>query len=154
MSRLGHFPPKWTSRSLSSGADSRDPLARNGGRIRFRALAARCVRVLHEPSLNNEGTGNAGCAMHPQPRVQNKVKHTSVVTTGSPEQSGIPRAMVLTVSFALSPVSRALLPPSPAVCLRQLDTGVRVSGPHDFFVRVSTIRQARCPRPSHPTPRP
>src|SRR5581483_11052028 len=30
-------------------------------------------------------------------------KHTSVVTTGSPERSGLPCAMVLTVSFALSP---------------------------------------------------
>jgi hypothetical protein len=59
-----------------------------------------------------------------------------------------------TVSFVLSPVSRALLPPSSAVRLRQLDTGMRVSGPHDFAVRGSTIRQARCPRPSHPTPRP
>src|SRR6266567_9470248 len=31
-----------------------------------------------------EGAGNAGCPMHPQPRVRNKTKHTSVVTTGSP----------------------------------------------------------------------
>jgi hypothetical protein len=31
-------------------------------------------------------------------------KHTSVVTTGSPDSSGIPRAMVLTVSFVISPV--------------------------------------------------
>jgi hypothetical protein len=32
-------------------------------------------------------------------------KHTSVVTTGTPKHSGIPRAMVLTVSFVLSPVT-------------------------------------------------
>jgi hypothetical protein len=32
-------------------------------------------------------------------------KHTSVVTTVTPVQPGIPRAMVLTVSFALSPVT-------------------------------------------------
>src|SRR5947207_1988055 len=32
-----------------------------------------------------EGAGNAGCPMHPQPRVRNKTKHTSVVTTGTPE---------------------------------------------------------------------
>jgi hypothetical protein len=31
-------------------------------------------------------------------------KHTSIVTTVTPETPGIPRAMVLTVSFALSPV--------------------------------------------------
>jgi hypothetical protein len=47
--------------------------------------------------------------------------------------------MVLTAYIALSPVSLALLPPSPAVCLRQLDTGVRVSGPHDFAVRLGLL---------------
>ncbi|HTB00402.1 MAG TPA: hypothetical protein VK804_08005, partial [Bradyrhizobium sp.] len=32
-------------------------------------------------------------------------KHTSVVTTVTPETPGIPRAMVLTGSFVLSPVT-------------------------------------------------
>jgi hypothetical protein len=32
-------------------------------------------------------------------------KRTSVVTTGTPKHSGIPRAMVLTVSFVISPVT-------------------------------------------------
>jgi hypothetical protein len=50
-----------------------------------------------------EGAGNAGCALHPQSHVQNKKAH-EVVTTGSPEQSGIPHAMVLTAYSALSPV--------------------------------------------------
>src|SRR5438477_4600096 len=35
---------------------------------------------------------------------KNKIAH-EVVTTGSPEQPGIPRAMVLTVSFVLFPVT-------------------------------------------------
>ena len=39
-------------------------------------------------------------------------KHTSIVTTVTPEPPGIPRAMVLTASFVISSVSRALLPPS------------------------------------------
>jgi hypothetical protein len=43
--------------------------------------------------------------MRPQLRVQNKNKHTSIVTTVTPVSPGIPRAMVLTVSFALSPVT-------------------------------------------------
>src|ERR1700722_15868498 len=47
-----------------------------------------------------EGAGNAGRSARPQPCVQNK-KHTSVVTTVTPETPGIPRAMVLTVSFVL-----------------------------------------------------
>jgi hypothetical protein len=32
-------------------------------------------------------------------------EHTSVVTTVTPETPGIPRAMVLTVSFVISPVT-------------------------------------------------
>ena len=36
--------------------------------------------------------------MHPQPRVQNKTKHTSVVTTGTPVHPAFPHAMVLTVT--------------------------------------------------------
>ena len=40
------------------------------------------------------------------------------------------------------PGDRALLPPSPAkVAFRKLDASVGASGPHDFAVRVSTIRQ-------------
>jgi len=51
--------------------------------------------------------------------------------------------MVLTVSFALSLVSRAFLPPSPArssPC--KLDASVGASGPHDFAVRDGTARLA------------
>jgi hypothetical protein len=36
---------------------------------------------------------------------------------------------------------------------RRLDTGVEASEPHDFAVRVSTIRHVRCSRPPHPAPR-
>src|SRR4051812_18832572 len=42
--------------------------------------------------------------MRPQPRVQNKKAHEQV-TTVTPERPGIPRAMVLTVSFVLSLVT-------------------------------------------------
>src|SRR5229473_551063 len=48
----------------------------------------------HSPR-KTEGAGNAGCPLHPQPRVRNKTKHTSVVTTGSDGSTGIPLAMVL-----------------------------------------------------------
>ena len=46
------------------------------------------------PSETSEGAGNAGRSMRPQPRMQNR-KAYELVTTGSPETSGIPRAMVL-----------------------------------------------------------
>src|SRR5438874_5701523 len=79
--------------------------------------------------------------MHPQSRVQNKKAH-EVVTTGSPEQPGIPRAMVLTVSFVISPVIGLFCHRRQQVTTCQLDASVEASGPHDFAVRVSTFRQA------------
>ncbi|MGA9091151.1 MAG: hypothetical protein WB420_18825, partial [Bradyrhizobium sp.] len=46
--------------------------------------------------------------------------------------------------YVISLVSRAFLPPSLSqVALRKLDTSVGVSGPHDFAVRLSAIRQKR-----------
>ena len=35
---------------------------------------------------------------------------------------------------------------------RELDTSAGVSGPHDFAVRVSAVRPAAPPHPSHPVP--
>jgi hypothetical protein len=71
-------------------------------------------------------------------------KHTSVVATGSPGTPGFPRAMVLTVSFALSLVSRAFCHHRRQQCVRHcgpLDISVGISGPHDFSVRFCTVRQ-------------
>jgi hypothetical protein len=42
--------------------------------------------------------------MRPQPRVRNEKAHEQV-TTVTPASPGIPYAMVLTVSFVLSPVT-------------------------------------------------
>jgi hypothetical protein len=59
--------------------------------IHLRIPAARSARgVQNHSPLKTEGVGNAGCPMHPQPRVRNETKHTSVVTTGSPGSPGIP----------------------------------------------------------------
>src|SRR5205823_797210 len=68
-------------------------------------------------------------------------KHTSIVTTVTPETPGIPRAMVLTVSFALSPVTGLSCHCRQQVTTCRLDASVGASGPHDFAVRVSTVRQ-------------
>ena len=67
------------------------------------------------PELS-EGAGNAGRTMHPQPRMQNK-KAYELVTTVTPDTPGIPYAMVLTVSFVISPVIGLFLSPSPAELL-------------------------------------
>src|SRR6266496_461709 len=105
-------------------------------------------------SLGSEGAGNAGRLMHPQSRVRNKTKHTSVVTTGSPEKPGIPRAMVLTVSFVLSSVTMLFCHRRLAdmvlskarlgrLASAKLDAGLGASEPHDFAVRFSIFRPAR-----------
>jgi hypothetical protein len=62
-----------------------------------------------------------------------------------------PHAMVLTVSFVLSPVIglschrrlriNACLNPVGPTCHRRLDAGVEASGPHDFTVRISIVRR-------------
>src|SRR5260370_35014381 len=63
--------------------------------IRLRVPAARCVRVLQEPFAQEiEGAGNAGAQCTRSLACKCK-KHTSVVTTGHRNHSGIPRAMVL-----------------------------------------------------------
>src|ERR1035437_9371625 len=58
--------------------------------------------------------------------------------------------MVLTVSFVLSPVIGFLVTvicengcrsPVGMTCLRRRDAGVEASGPHDFAVRISAVRQ-------------
>src|SRR5579859_5533650 len=77
-----------------------------------------------------EGAGNAGRSLRPQPCVRNEKAHTRRHHghTGSP---GIPRAMVLTAYSALSPVSRACLPPSLARCESILANLTPASGCQD-----------------------
>jgi len=66
--------------------------------------------------------------------------------------------MVLTVSFVLSPVTGLVCHRRQWNFFHQLDASVGASGPHDFAVRVSTVRPRkisalqRCPCPSHPCP--
>ena len=83
-----------------------------------------------------------------------KFKHTSVVTTVTPDSPGIPRAMVYGLYRAL-PGDRAFLPPSPrGVASTKLDASVGASGPHDFAVRGSksfVADIARVHRIPHPT---
>ncbi len=50
-----------------------------------------------------------------------------------------PHAMVLTVSFVLSPVIGLSCHRRWRSCLRKLDAGVEASGPHDFAVREPAL---------------
>src|SRR5579863_1572710 len=94
------------SRSLSSGARSRDPLARNNIRVRTRVPATQTAPELIDQTRafsKSEGAGNAGRSDSARSLVCEIKKHTSVVTTVTPETPGIPRAMVLTAYIGLSP---------------------------------------------------
>jgi hypothetical protein len=62
------------------------------------------------------------------------------------------RAMVLTVSFVISPVIGLCCHRHRQVTTCQLDASVEASGPHDFAVRISTVRQPCYQRPPHPMP--
>ena len=62
-------------------------------------------------------------------------KHTSVVTTGSDADTGIPCAMVLAVYSVLSPVSGVACHRREAGYFRPLDATVAAPGPHGFAVR-------------------
>jgi hypothetical protein len=73
--------------------------------------------------------------MHPQSRVQNKTKHTSVVTTVAPESPGIPARNGFNGFLRALPGDRACLTPSPADKSADLTPTAEASGPHDFSVR-------------------
>ena len=62
---------------------------------------------------NNEGAGNAGCALHPRSRVQSCAKKNAHEHTGSAEAIRHSLRNGLTAYSALSPEYRAFLPPSP-----------------------------------------
>jgi hypothetical protein len=110
---------------------------------------------------------------------ENKKAH-EVVTTSSPEQPGIPRAMVLTAYFEISPVIGFIVtvasgygwsaPGRADFASAKLDAGIEASGPHDFTVRSNIVRlrpssltgwtppcdhvcAPTLPRPPHPAPR-
>jgi hypothetical protein len=87
----------------------------------------------------------AACAM--------VVVESTRVSQVTPESPGIPGAMVLTVSFVLSPATGLSCHRRLRTCIRKLDTSVGVSGPHDFSVRLSALRPKAHPRPPHPAPR-
>jgi hypothetical protein len=66
--------------------------------------------------------------------------------------TGLPCAMVLTVSFVLSLGTGLSCPhhPQAFVTPRELDASVGAPGPHDFAVRADDARLAPPARPSHP----
>src|SRR5204862_5687601 len=101
-----------------------------------------CCWLCHLKHQRAQGMPGARCARSLACKIK---KHTSIVTTVTPDTPGIPRAMVLMVSFVISPVIGLVCHRRNRSCLRSLDASVEASGPHDFAVRVSTVR-TRCLR--------
>ncbi len=104
--------------------------------------AARCARGLRHlsPSWKVEGAGKAGCALHPRSRVQNAYKKRTRAYRFSGGKPAFP-AQWFTAYFALSPVTGLFCHRRRRNHFHQLDTSVGVSGPHDFAVRLSAVRQ-------------
>ena len=64
--------------------------------------------------LEQRARGNAGCPVHPQPRVRKVAeKCARVFTASSPDQPGIPAHDGFTAYIAISPVIELYLSPSP-----------------------------------------
>jgi hypothetical protein len=123
----------------------------------LRDLAAGYARVLLRNShpLQSEGAGNAGRPMRPIAACAMIVVERTRVSQVTPESPGIPRAMVYGLYRALPGEPGFLATVTPEkLASQELDTSVGVSGPHDFAVRISAVRQKRHPRPPHPVPRP
>jgi hypothetical protein len=111
--------------------------------IAVRIPATQCARVVHEPPSTKRAQGMPGarCTRSPVCKVVVSTRVSS--PRGSPEQPGIPCAMVLTAYFVLSPAIGLSCHRHQRKTFRKLDASVEASGPHDFAVRVSTFRQAR-----------
>jgi hypothetical protein len=101
-------------------------------------------------ALKSEGAGNAGCTLHPRSRVQ-MGKEDAHEHTGSAEAIRHSLRNGFTAYFELSPENRACLPPSPSDMAFSARSGrwasedltptIEASGPHDFTVRFSAVRQ-------------
>jgi hypothetical protein len=112
--------------------------------IRPRSRGAICVRAVAGIALENrEGAGKAGCLAAPMVRLQTKSRRRHHRFSHS---TGLPCAMVLTVSFVLSPGTGLSCPrrPQSARCaLQKLSASVGAPGPHDFSVRDLDDRPTR-----------
>jgi hypothetical protein len=118
--------------------------ARHTFEIHFRILAARRARALPEFSLTleQEGAGKAGCALHPRSRVQTCTKKRTRAYRSSGGNPAFP-ARWFTAYTVLSLVTGLSCHHRHADISTRLDASVGAPGPHGFAVRVSAVRQRR-----------
>ena len=110
-------------------------------------------------SLETEGAGNAGCALHPRSRVRSCAKKAAHEHTGQRRQSDIPCAMALRLMtrsprrIGLCCLRRLRIAGSSAPGRADLPSAdltptTEASGPHDFAVRYNTAR-LHVPKTAH-----
>ena len=120
-----------------------------------RDLAARCARVLQiRSALRSEGAGKTGCALHPRSRVQDAQSKRTRAYRFSGNTPAFPAQWFYGLYRALPGDRLSCHRRSrEALASQELDTSVGASGPHDFAVRNSRARLARCRvhRIPHPT---
>jgi hypothetical protein len=167
--------PGSRSRSLSSGAHSRDPLARLSGTTAEYSIfkeqppafprhdsagACRNVRALRKERRRESRAPTAPAA----PCAKNCETTHTVFDRYSRDIPAFPAQWFYGL-YVLSPGRRPFLPPLPAENFRQRSARVAAPGPHDFAVRgvpssgertstpfgIKPLR-LRLPRPSHPLP--
>ena len=110
----------------------------------LRDLAALVTRVLLEnPPSEIRGRRKGRVRAAPAVSCANMHERSAHEHTGSAEASGLPCAMVLTVSFVLSSVTGLSCHRHRRDTSRRLDASVGASGPHDFAVRIRAVRQRR-----------
>jgi hypothetical protein len=105
------------------------------------------------PALNQRAQGMPGarCARSLACEIK---KHTSIVTTVTPDTPGIPYAMVLTVSFVLSRVIGFVVTLMGGIASANLTPASRRQDHTTSSFAFSNVRQPCCQRPPHPAPRP
>src|SRR5450759_4548499 len=102
----------------------------------LRDLAGRKPRALPEISftLQSEGAGNTGCALHPRSRVQTCTKTRTRAYRFSGGNPAFPAQWFYGLYRALLGVP-GLIATVARAPWRELDASVGASGPHDFAVR-------------------
>src|SRR5438874_13482036 len=101
--------------------------------------ASFAFRFAHLKHQRAQGMPGARCARSLACKIK---KHTSIITTVTPEQPGIPRAMVLTVSFVLFTVTGLVCHRRQRKYFRQLDASVGASEPPAFAVSIKRCSSA------------
>src|SRR3984957_2224988 len=98
--------------------------------------------------------GSRECRTLDAPAASRVEKNTRVSHHGHAGTPGIPRAMVLTVSLALSLVTGLSGHHHWRNLFRLFDARGGASAPRDFAVRAQRHSSFDMPRPPHPAPRP